>query len=83
MPMAARLRDRLRRAVEAAGVRPYELPSGAGHDAVSLAHLTDVSMLFVRCRGGISHHPDESVQEGDVAVAIDVVEHFLRRLADA
>lgn len=83
VPMAARLRDHLRRAVEAAGVRPYELPSGAGHDAVSLAHLTDVSMLFVRCRGGVSHHPDESVQEGDVAVAIDVVEHFLRGVADA
>jgi allantoate deiminase len=78
VPMAARLRDRLRQAVEAAGVRPHELPSGAGHDAVSLAHLTDVSMLFVRCRGGISHHPDESVEEGDVAVAIDVVERFLR-----
>ena len=83
VPMAVRLRDRLHRAVEAAGVRPHELPSGAGHDAVSLAHLTDVSMLFVRCRGGISHHPDESVEEGDVAVAIDVVERFLQRLGDA
>ena len=37
------------------------LPSGAGHDAVALAALTPVAMLFVRCLGGVSHHPDESV----------------------
>jgi allantoate deiminase len=84
VPMAPDLRARLRRAVDSTGVRPFELASGAGHDAVSLAHLTDVSMLFVRCKGGVSHHPDESVEEGDVAVAIDVVERFLRDLeADA
>jgi allantoate deiminase len=82
VPMSPGLRAQLCRAVEAAGVRPYELPSGAGHDAVSLAHLTDVSMLFVRCRGGVSHHPDESVQEADVAVAVEVVERFLRGLGD-
>ena len=58
------------------------MPSGAGHDAVSLAQLTDVGMLFVRCKDGISHHPDESVREDDVAVAIDVTEVFLRLLAD-
>lgn len=38
-------------------------------------------MLFVRCAGGISHNPAESVQEADVAVAIDVLERFLRALA--
>ena len=83
LPMSPRLRARLRAAVQRAGVRPFELPSGAGHDAVSLAHLTDVSMLFVRCKGGVSHHPDESVREDDVAVAVDVVERFLRELPDA
>ena len=64
------------------GVKPFEMPSGAGHDAVSLAQLTDVGMIFVRCKDGISHHPDESVREDDVAVAIDVTEAFLRLLAD-
>ena len=34
-------------------------------------------MLFVRCAGGISHDPRESVDEADVAVAIDVVERLL------
>jgi allantoate deiminase len=33
-------------------------------------------MLFVRCAGGISHHPDESVTEEDVALAIEAATHF-------
>jgi allantoate deiminase len=53
------------------------LPSGAGHDAAMMAAITPASMLFVRCRGGISHHPDESVEEPDVAAAIDVAERWL------
>jgi allantoate deiminase len=59
----------------------YRLPSGAGHDAVALAPITPVAMLFVRCAGGVSHHPAESVEEADVAVALDVLDGFLRRLA--
>ena len=83
VPMSASLRGLLARAIADAGLPVRELPSGAGHDAVSLAHLTDVAMLFVRCRGGVSHHPDEAVEEADVASAIDVTERFLRLLAGA
>lgn len=57
------------------------LASGAGHDAASMAELTDIAMLFVRCKGGISHHPAESVRVEDVTVAIEVLERFLTRLA--
>ncbi|KAK9937221.1 hypothetical protein M0R45_014025 [Rubus argutus] len=42
------------------------LMSGAGHDAMALSHLTKVGMLFVRCRGGISHSPEEHVLDDDV-----------------
>jgi allantoate deiminase len=58
------------------------LPSGAGHDAVTLAALTDTAMLFVRCAGGVSHHPDEAVTEADVAAAIDASREFVRLLAE-
>ena len=43
-----------------------------------MAHIAPAAMLFVRCRGGISHHPAESVEEADVAVAIDALERLLR-----
>ena len=75
------LSDRLAAAVEAAGLPAARLPSGAGHDAVALSALAPVAMLFVRCAGGVSHHPDESVEVADVAAALDVLDRFVRGLA--
>jgi len=71
----------LDRAVSARGVEPLRLVSGAGHDAVQLAALAPVGMLFVRCAGGVSHDPAESVAEEDVEVALDVLGELLAGLA--
>lgn len=54
------------------------LYSGAGHDAAALAAITPVAMLFVRCAGGVSHHPTESVTEADVGVALKILDDFVR-----
>ena len=53
------------------------LASGAGHDAAMMATIAPAAMLFVRSRGG-SHNPAESVEEADVAVALDALERLLR-----
>jgi hydantoinase/carbamoylase family amidase len=63
------------------GFKTIKLPSGAGHDAVALAEVCPVAMLFVRCKGGISHNPAESVKTADVAVAIGVLADFIQTLA--
>jgi allantoate deiminase len=81
LPCAPRLVSLLSQAVHDAGHPIVQLPSGAGHDGVAMASLTDIGMLFVRCKGGRSHHPAESVAAEDVAVAIDVVARFLELLA--
>jgi hydantoinase/carbamoylase family amidase len=58
------------------------LPSGAGHDAMMMASLTDIGMLFVRCgNGGISHHPHETLSGADADVAARVFEDFLLHFA--
>lgn len=49
------------------------LPSGAGHDAMAIAPICPVGMLFIRSPGGLSHHPNETVIEGDVAVALSTL----------
>jgi allantoate deiminase len=77
VPCAPRLSRLLAQAIEQMGYPLLSLPSGAGHDAVTLSNLTNIAMLFVRCRGGISHHPSESVTAEDVEVAIKVLERFL------
>jgi allantoate deiminase len=56
------------------------LPSGAGHDAVMMATAMPVAMLFVRCRGGLSHHPEEYANPRDIAVALRVLVDFLKSL---
>ncbi len=84
MPSSARLVELLCEASEAVTGTARRMSSGAGHDTVSMAHLTpEVAMLFVRCAGGVSHHPDECVTEADVAVAVEVVDGLLDRLAAA
>jgi allantoate deiminase len=80
-PCSPELVARLAEAVAATGVEVRELPSGAGHDAVTMAGVTDIAMLFVRNRGGISHHPDESVELEDVALAIEAATRFVSSLA--
>ncbi len=64
---------------EAAGGDVPQLVSGAGHDAVVMSSLTDIGMLFVRCKGGVSHNPAESVSAEDVGVTIDGLPRFLDR----
>jgi allantoate deiminase len=71
----------LARSVRSVQKRSLALPSGAGHDAVVLSSLTPVAMLFVRCRDGLSHHPDEYVHPRDLAVALGIIVDFLSRLA--
>ncbi len=57
------------------------LPSGAGHDAAALSAICPVTMLFVRCKGGVSHHPDESVKTADAQRAVAVLADFVQIFA--
>jgi hydantoinase/carbamoylase family amidase len=83
--MADEPRAALRAALEELGLPVEELHSGAGHDAGVLASAgVPSAMLFVRSRaGGVSHSPDEHSDDEDVALAVDALEHALRRLAAA
>jgi len=80
-PCSPRLADSLEACVRAAGVEPFRLPSGAGHDAMMMARLTDVCMLFVRCgNGGISHNPLETMTAEDAGLAATVFMDLVRRV---
>jgi allantoate deiminase/N-carbamoyl-L-amino-acid hydrolase len=60
------------------GAEPVRLPSGAGHDAMVMAELTEVGMLFVRCgHGGVSHSPLETLSEADTDLAARAFREFL------
>ncbi|AGB82017.1 amidase, hydantoinase/carbamoylase family [Serratia sp. FGI94] len=80
-PCDARLQTALEQAVQQVQGRSLSLPSGAGHDAIAMAERWPVGMLFVRCKGGVSHHPAEAVTTQDVALAIAAYRQVVTDLA--
>ncbi|MEN9754558.1 MAG: hypothetical protein RLZ07_940 [Pseudomonadota bacterium] len=77
-PMAQSFITGLSDAIGRRQISPRLLPSGAGHDAMAMAELCPAGMMFVRCKGGISHSPLESMTEDDCDTAIDVLLDFVR-----
>jgi allantoate deiminase/N-carbamoyl-L-amino-acid hydrolase len=74
VPCAPQMQSALAQAAARAGITPFHLASGAGHDAASFAGAADIGMLFVRCgNGGISHSPLETVTPEDADVAARVL----------
>jgi allantoate deiminase len=87
VPCAAWLKAQVADAITKEGFRVFELPSGAGHDGMAMIDIADVAMVFVRCRGGVSHHPDEHVDVADAdagaRVLLRLIENFRPRDATA
>ena len=85
VPCAPWLRRQVADAIAGEGYRVFELPSGAGHDGMAMIDVADVAMVFVRCRGGISHHPDEHTDMSDAdagaRVLLRLIENFRPRAA--
>ena len=79
-PCSPGLIEQVESAVSRAGIRPFRLPSGAGHDAMAFTGVLPMGMLFVRCKGGISHNPAESITAEDaelsVRVLLDIIRNF-------
>jgi allantoate deiminase len=85
-PCAPPLQHLVAGAIAAEGHEVLRLASGAGHDAMEIAAIAPIGMIFVRCRGGLSHHPDEHVAEADAEagakVLLRVLETFPAMLPD-
>ncbi|MDR5865379.1 allantoate amidohydrolase [Halomonas koreensis] len=75
------LTEELRGAVHDSGLPPRVLFSGAGHDGLAMRSLCDIGMLFVRCEGGVSHHPGEAIEPEDLTAAVEVLVRVCQRLA--
>ena len=74
VPCAPAMQQAFAQAVARAGIAPFYLASGAGHDAEQFAGVTDIGMLFVRCgNGGISHNPLETITADDADIAARVL----------
>jgi allantoate deiminase len=73
--------SQLTSAIADVGGAAVRLPSGAGHDGQMMAKLGPVAMLFVRCRGGVSHRPAEYASPADMGRAVAALVRLIERLA--
>jgi allantoate deiminase len=76
-PCDAKLQDQLAAAIEAVDGKPIRLPSGAAHDGMSMAKLCPIAMMFVRCKGGVSHNPAEYASPADMGLAVAALVRFI------
>jgi allantoate deiminase len=81
VPCDSALTSKLADAVKKHQPQVPHLPSGAGHDGVILSRLAPIAMLFVRCREGLSHHPDEHVEPADIDLALRALVTFIKDMA--
>ena len=76
-PCDPALQDGIAKAIAAVGGEPVSLVSGAGHDGMAMSRLCPIAMMFVRCRGGISHNPAEYTSPSDMGLAAAVLIRFI------
>lgn len=74
------LQDVLEAAAGGEGATTLRMPSGAGHDAMVLAHDVPAAMLFVPSRGGLSHTPDEFTPPEQCELGARVLARAVRQL---
>jgi allantoate deiminase len=76
-PCDQAIQDGFATAIKSVGGEPLKLSSGAGHDGTAMAKLCPIGMLFVRCRGGISHNPAEYASPDDMGLAVAALIHVI------
>ena len=81
VPMDAAVVAAIEAACQRLGVSYQRMPSGAGHDAMNMARIAPAGMIFIPCRGGISHNPDEYAAPADIVRGMDVLTETLYELA--
>jgi allantoate deiminase len=78
-PCDIALQEALAAAAASLGASPPALASGAAHDAMMFTELCPFAMLFVRCKGGVSHNPAEYASPEDMGLAVAALTRFIER----
>ncbi len=77
-PCAPQIIAAIDQACSKLGLASHHLASGAGHDGMAMAELCPIGMIFLRCKGGISHHPDESITAADAGLGASLLLEVMR-----
>jgi hydantoinase/carbamoylase family amidase len=72
----------LKEGCETLNLSYMHMASGAGHDAMSMAQICPTGLIFIPCREGLSHHPDEFVSAEDIEAGLRLLKEAVLRFAD-
>jgi ureidoglycolate amidohydrolase len=73
--------DAIQRSADELGLRSKRMVSRAYHDSLFMARIAPMAMIFIPCRGGVSHRPDEYASPEDIAAGTRVLAHTLAKLS--
>jgi len=62
------------------GITPKHMVSRAYHDSLFMAQIAPIAMIFIPCRGGVSHRPDEYAAPADITNGARVLAATLAHL---
>lgn len=68
----------LKKSADSLNIKNIEMPSGAGHDAMEFASIAKTGMVFIPCRDGISHNPDEDINLEDLLNGCKIVYEYIK-----
>lgn len=80
VPVKKELQQKMADAAKESGVRPYYLPSGAGHDAMIIGRHLPAALLFVRSKDGVSHNPKEWSDLNDCVKGVEILKNYIEKL---
>lgn len=80
VPIPEERQNLLKEAIKEQGIKPYLLPSGAGHDAMIIGQYIPSAMIFVQSKDGISHNPAEWSNLNDCVQAVHVLKAYIEKL---
>lgn len=69
--------DSVRQAARSLGYKNRDIVSGAGHDSVYVSRVAPTSMIFVPCRGGLSHNEAEDAEPAHIEAGCNVLLHAM------
>ena len=73
-----KVRGKLQEAGESLGYKALVLESGAGHDVMNMAAKWPSGLIFIRCRNGLSHHPEEYAYLDDLQIGTEIISQYLK-----
>jgi len=80
---SAAIIDAISQSADELGLQYKKMVSRAYHDSLFMARVAPMAMIFIPCRDGVSHRPDEYAKPEDIACGAEVLAHTLAKLAQS